>query len=153
MRNKPSCLLDALQNVDYIKVDWCGYGPEGTKVARGNQCGPNVTEDSCKETRFTEFSRALNKTGRPIYLAASSAIGTPEWAPKFLNSWRIGGDHHDWWSTNNTGWMWNSSTRFKIDNINRANRALKTGPGACTPSESTFFLPHVHPHFLKRCVE
>lgn len=74
-----------------------------------------------------------------MYLAASSAIGTPEWAPEYLNSWRVGGDHHDWWWTNGTGlgpgtfpyhggdWMVNSSTRYKIDNLNRANRVTYGG--------------------------
>ena len=45
----------------------------------GKQCGESISEDDCKESRFTAFGKALNKTGRPIYLAASSAIGTPQW--------------------------------------------------------------------------
>lgn len=127
----------AAWGVDYIKLDWCGYGPDGKRTP--SQCGPGVDEAACKEQRFRSFSAALNATGRPIYLAASSAIGTPEWAPRYLNSWRIGGDHHDWWDTSGTSsgtWMVNSSTRYKIENLNRANGCHGDGcpePGGGAP--------------------
>jgi alpha-galactosidase len=100
--------------VDYIKLDWCGMF---------DFCGA-TSEPDCKHDKFREFSEALNRTGKPTYLAASSVIGTPDWAPDYLNSWRIGGDHHDWWMTNATGWMLNSSTRYKIHNLNRANHIM-----------------------------
>ena len=59
--------------VDYIKLDWCGYGEDGTR----NLCGANVSEPDCKQTRFRQFSEAMNATGRHMYLSASSVIGTP----------------------------------------------------------------------------
>jgi alpha-galactosidase len=123
-----------LQHTDYVKLDWCGDGVGENGTVKGQQCGPSLTEDECKEERFTRFSHALNKTGRSIYLAASSVIGTPQWAPKTLNSWRIGGDHHDWWWTNQTGsWMQNSSTRQKIENLDRANKVQMADAPAGTP--------------------
>ena len=51
-------------------------------------------------------AQALNRTGTPVYLSGSSALcdwednvyppefHACEWAPKALNAWRIGGDHH-----------------------------------------------------------
>eukprot|EP00729_Bicosta_minor_P004665 gene4665-33737_t len=135
--------------VDYIKLDWCGFGVTPDTVGKhdGRQCGENITEDECKERRFTAFGDALNKTGKPIYLAASSMIGTPQWAPKVLNSWRIGGDHHDWWwTTPLNGWMQNSSTRQKIENLNRANNVMQdespseplSGPGGWNDADFLF---------------
>ena len=60
-------------------------------------------------------------------------LGFRDWAPSTLNSWRIGGDHHDWWWTNTTGWMRNSSTRYKIDNLNRANHVEVDGKAIAGP--------------------
>ena len=62
---------------------------------------------SCPQRKLC--GQALNRTGTPVYLSGSSALcdwednvyppefHACEWAPKALNAWRIGGDHHDWW--------------------------------------------------------
>jgi alpha-galactosidase len=63
--------------LDGVKMDWCDHG-SGTE----------------KEL-YSEFSRALNKTGRPmLFYICGWGIQQPwEWAPAISNVWRAGPDH------------------------------------------------------------
>ena len=114
----------------------------------------------CVPKLFAEFSAALNKTGTPAYLSGSSALcdwenndyppefGACSWAPPVLNAWRIGGDHHDWWSPADDpkwkpgtwvgSWGEFSSTRYKIENLNAANQAGLAGPGGWNDPDFLF---------------
>ena len=46
-------------------------------------------------------SRALNKTGKPIFFNACEwGVEDPwEWMAEYANSWRSGPDHHDNWES------------------------------------------------------
>jgi diketogulonate reductase-like aldo/keto reductase len=138
--------------VTYIKLTWCGYFPPLQKN--------DPAEQRLKPKLFAQFSRALNKTGVPVFLSGSSALcdwengdfppdfGACTWAPKVLNAWRIGGDHHDWWwpaddpkwkpGTWAGSWGEFSSTRFKIENLNDANQAGLAGPGGYNDPDFLF---------------
>ena len=138
--------------VTYIKLDWCGSFPP---LAKGDP-----EEMRLKPKLFAEFSAALNKTGVPVYFSGSSALcnwentdyppdfGACAWAPKVLNAWRIGGDHHDWWyPADDPKWKpgswagsWGefSSTRYKIENLNTANQAGLAGPGGYNDPDFLF---------------
>ena len=65
--------------VDYVKIDWCG------------------DHDSVEGHK--NFSRALNRTGRPIALelCRGDYEAMPDWgyAPEIAQVWRATGDHHD----------------------------------------------------------
>jgi len=69
--------------MDYVKVDWCG----------------GHTDDP--EKQHTEFSHALNATGRPIWLELCRGYSydpIPPYVAQVANSWRTTGDHQDEWS-------------------------------------------------------
>lgn len=71
--------------IDFVKADFC-----------------NVPKnDSDPHKLYTEFSDALNKTGRPILFNACEWGLDDPW--KFMgtiaNTWRTGPDHHDNWSS------------------------------------------------------
>eukprot|EP00971_Amphidinium_carterae_P213211 4231596-Amphidinium_carterae.1 len=69
--------------VDSVKMDWCG------------------THGMDPQDTFTEFSEALNATGRPIHLNMCEwGYNEPfEWGPAVAQSWRATGDHHGSWSS------------------------------------------------------
>eukprot|EP01084_Bolivina_argentea_P003389 6352_1 len=68
--------------VDYVKLDWCGH---------------NLTN---AQQQQTEFSQALNKTGRHMWLelCRGYAYPPPPFVAEIANSWRITGDHYDYWN-------------------------------------------------------
>lgn len=69
--------------MDYVKVDWCG----------GHLTNP--------QQQHTEFSNALNATGRPIWLELCrgySYTPIPSYVAEVAQSWRLTGDHQDEWS-------------------------------------------------------
>lgn len=69
--------------VDYVKIDWCG----------GNLINSQL--------QHTEFSIALNLTGRPMFLELCRGYWhpAPPYVAQVANSWRVGGDVHDNWKT------------------------------------------------------
>lgn len=85
---------------DYVKMDFC----------RGDVPLPNGSLID-PAAAYADFSRALNKTGRPMYFLAcytawvNKTTGLPrpghrgpwEWAHPDTNAYRLGGDHHDSW--------------------------------------------------------
>jgi len=75
--------------VDYVKMDWCNTGINGT------QLDPKVV--------YHNMSIALNNTRRPIlFNICEWGVDLPwVWAAKDGNSWRSGPDHHDTWRTGN----------------------------------------------------
>jgi hypothetical protein len=70
-----------------VKIDWCN-----TKV-NGKELDPEMVH--------TEFSKALNATGRPIFLnlCRGYSYPPPSYTSAVANSWRINGDHHDNWDS------------------------------------------------------
>lgn len=65
--------------VDYVKIDWCGS---------------NLTNP---QEQHTEFSQALNATGRHIYLELCRGYNFPSepYCPEVAQAWRVGNDHAD----------------------------------------------------------
>eukprot|EP01084_Bolivina_argentea_P123815 219414_1 len=106
----------ALWGVDYVKIDWCG----GDRY--------NATQ------QHTQFSNALNATGRHIWLELCRGYSypPPPYVAQVANSWRISGDHHD---------NWNSTIGEITKSINATNMSaeynwgfndfLMTGGEAC----------------------
>ena len=76
---KQDAELFASWGIDYVKMDWCG----DNKTIEGH----------------TNFSRALNATGRPMAfeLCRGDYETLPNWgyAPGIAQLWRADGDHHD----------------------------------------------------------
>jgi len=70
-------------DVDYVKIDWCG--------------------DNLKYENHVEFAKALNATGRPIWLELCRGTYMTEnhygYAFNVSQSWRSSGDHHDEFSS------------------------------------------------------
>eukprot|EP00055_Hartaetosiga_balthica_P000470 m.136656 g.136656 ORF g.136656 m.136656 type:complete len:423 (-) comp10805_c0_seq1:58-1326(-) len=69
--------------MDYVKVDWCG----------GDLIDP--------QAQHTALSKALNSTGRPIWLELCRGYSydpIPPYVGEVAQSWRITGDHQDEWS-------------------------------------------------------
>lgn len=73
--------------MDFVKMDWCN-----TKV-NGTQLQPEV--------QYPQMSKALNKTGRPIYFESCEwGVDQPwKWIAPYVNAWRATGDHHDDWDS------------------------------------------------------
>ena len=75
----------AAWGIDYVKMDWCGSGLYNGKL------------------QHTEFSNALNATGRPIWFEICRGYGypPPEYLVNISNSWRVWYDDHidHWYST------------------------------------------------------
>eukprot|EP01084_Bolivina_argentea_P002914 5432_1 len=72
----------AAWQVDYVKVDWCGENYNNSK------------------TEHTEFSNALNATGRHMWLELCRGYShhpIPTYVAQVANSWRVTGDHKDKW--------------------------------------------------------
>jgi len=69
--------------IDFVKMDWCN------------------TNGLVPKTQYTEFSKSLNNTKRPIYFEMCEwGVDKPwEWASPIANQWRTAGDHHDVWSS------------------------------------------------------
>ncbi|ETO07252.1 hypothetical protein RFI_30140, partial [Reticulomyxa filosa] len=67
--------------VDYVKIDWCGNDLYNA------------------QEQHTEFSEALNNTGRSMWLELCRGYGypPPPYVAQVANSWRVTGDHHDHW--------------------------------------------------------
>jgi alpha-galactosidase len=51
--------------VDQVKMDWCN-----TKLANGTQLDPKI--------QYPQMTKALNKTGRPIWFAACEWVTLPD---------------------------------------------------------------------------
>jgi len=66
-------------DLDYIKMDWCG--------------------ENLEEKNHLEFGKALNQTGRPIWLELCRGSYETQnhygYASSVAQSWRSSGDHHD----------------------------------------------------------
>ena len=73
-------------SVDYVKIDWCG------------------SDLNNPEKQHTEFSQALNSTGRHIWLELCRGYEypPPDYVAKVANSWRVDGDHSDSWDNTYT---------------------------------------------------
>eukprot|EP01006_Ploeotia_vitrea_P050618 TRINITY_DN67478_c3_g19_i1.p1 TRINITY_DN67478_c3_g19~~TRINITY_DN67478_c3_g19_i1.p1 ORF type:complete len:416 (+),score=48.85 TRINITY_DN67478_c3_g19_i1:34-1281(+) len=69
--------------VDYVKIDWCG----------------GELNNSTKQ--HTEFSNAMNETGRHMWLELCRGYPhpPPPYTREVAQSWRATGDHHDVWSS------------------------------------------------------
>jgi len=69
-------------DIDFVKMDWCN------------------TKGLDPQTQYTQFSKALNVTGRPIYFEMCEwGVNNPwEWATPVANQWRTHGDHLDAWA-------------------------------------------------------
>jgi alpha-galactosidase len=93
-----SVLCHRTAGVDYVKMDWCGY---------------DLTNST---QQHTEFSQALNATGRHIFfelcrgcehclsssfllIPSSYSLPPPAYCPEVANSWRVTGDHQDYWAS------------------------------------------------------
>jgi len=70
-------------DIDYVKIDWCG--------------------GSLNYQNHVEFGKALNATGRPIWLELCRGTYMTEnhygYAESIAQSWRSSGDHHDSWDS------------------------------------------------------
>lgn len=86
--------------VDYVKIDWCGK---------------DLTNASLQHT---EFSQALNATGRHIFLelCRGYSLPPPAYCPEVAQSWRVTGDHQDVFS----------STLYEIAAL--VNQSYQAGP-------------------------
>eukprot|EP00040_Diaphanoeca_grandis_P031575 m.189218 g.189218 ORF g.189218 m.189218 type:complete len:386 (+) comp32367_c0_seq1:212-1369(+) len=85
--------------IDYVKADFCE-----SKLSNGSVIDAEVA--------YSMFSKALNKTGRPMYFLAcydrwlNKTSGKPktgfkapwEWIHPVANAYRLSSDHHDNWS-------------------------------------------------------
>jgi alpha-galactosidase len=101
--------------VDWVKMDWCNTNINGT------QLDPRI--------QYPEMSRALNKTGRPIWFSACE-WGKKDpwfWAAPYTNSWRATGDHHD---------QWHGSTSSIIHKM--ADKSRYAGPGGWNDYDFVF---------------
>jgi len=69
--------------VDFVKMDWC------------------YTQGLDPRVQYPQFSKSLNKTGRPIFFELCEwGLDKPwTWAQPVGNQWRTTGDHHDTWSS------------------------------------------------------
>lgn len=69
--------------VDVVKMDWC------------------YNDGMDAKTTYTEFSQALNRTGRPIHFNMCEwGTDNPwEWGPRVAQSWRATGDHTPVWNS------------------------------------------------------
>jgi hypothetical protein len=69
--------------VDYLKDDWCGVPLSDV---------PGATRDDKADYLYTQMSRALRATGRPIVFEAATlgdpGLSTYTWAPAISNLWR-----------------------------------------------------------------
>jgi len=100
--------------VRYVKMDWC------------NTVAPNGTQLDPRNV-YPTMSLGLNATGVPAQLASCEwGVDNPwEWAMPWMNSWRIGADHHDTWTGGDkTG---ASGTDAIIETL--AGKAKYAGPG------------------------
>eukprot|EP00118_Oscarella_pearsei_P000245 m.4509 g.4509 ORF g.4509 m.4509 type:complete len:433 (+) comp10882_c0_seq1:159-1457(+) len=90
--------------IDFVKADFCN----------------TVKSDHDPQKLYTEFSQALNATGRPIlFNACEWGLDKPwEWMVPIANTWRTGHDHRDEWS--------NTASVIEIN----ANLAPYAKPGA-----------------------
>jgi alpha-galactosidase len=73
--------------VEFVKMDWCNTDINGT------QLDPKI--------QYPEMSKALNKTGKPIFFN-SCEWGQDDpwtWMRPYANAWRSGPDHHDSWTS------------------------------------------------------
>ena len=68
-----------------VKIDWCGD-----------------QEGFSPQELHTNFSRAMNATGRSMHLELCRGYPYPPATPRYVaevaNSWRIARDHHDEWA-------------------------------------------------------
>jgi len=111
--------------VDYIKLDWCsGY------ANRSELTGA--------------FYRAVNASGRSMWLNFHCDGAYQSWCAEYGNSWRCGQDHHDNWP----------NTAAVIDNLGSAATSsgpyrwadpdfLMTGGAGCDGGEGALMQPGV----------
>lgn len=91
--------------VDYVKADFCNGSHD---VGTGADKKLVFTVDP--KSAYTNFSAALNRTGRPMYFVAcfdrwlpQGGSSTPSYAPPWMwmhpiaNAYRLSKDHHDNW--------------------------------------------------------
>ena len=75
-------------SVDYVKLDWCGDIKK--EITLGAAAHRN-------------FSRAMNATGRPMFLeTVAGYLFLLSGIREVANSWRFCTDHHDLWSSTKT---------------------------------------------------
>jgi len=107
--------------VDFVKVDWCN------------------TNGLVPKTQYTEFSKALNDTGRPIfYEMCEWGVDDPwVWGPDVANQWRTAGDHHDQWA-NTLGVINKQAGLSKYSGIGAWNYMdfIYTGGEGCADDEN-----------------
>ncbi|HZC72690.1 MAG TPA: NPCBM/NEW2 domain-containing protein [Jatrophihabitans sp.] len=78
--------------VDFVKVDWCNV-PFGDF--------PRLTQQQVAIKLYTEYSQALQATGRPMVFSIcewNPALEPWKWAPAISNMWRTNGDYGDSWN-------------------------------------------------------
>ena len=92
--------------VDYVKLDKCM-----TK-------GPGPKNPPTMEPYTTAFRKALDASGRKIWLNFHCDGAYAPWCAEDGNSWRIGQDHHDIWS----------NTEGCIEALATVNQNNQTGP-------------------------
>lgn len=102
---KQDAITYAEWGVEYVKMDWCNT------IVNNNTLDPKI--------QYPQMTKALNKTGKPIFFAACEwGVEDPwDWMAKYANSWRSGPDHHDNWGSTSS-----------IIEIN-ANKGKYAGPG------------------------
>ena len=90
--------------VDYVKLDSCIHKTDAENAAMREDLTP-------------QFSRALDSTGRKMWLNFHCNGPYQPWCAQWGNSWRIADDHHDNWA----------STAQVIEVLATANQHNQTG--------------------------
>jgi alpha-galactosidase len=97
--------------VDFVKVDWCNV-PFGDF--------PGLTQQQVAQKLYTQYSRALRATGRPMLFSIcewNPSLEPWTWAPAISNMWRTNNDYGDSWN------------RILANLDQEANLAQYAGPG------------------------
>jgi alpha-galactosidase len=78
--------------IDFVKLDWCNV-PFGDF--------PGMTHQQVAQTLYTQFSQALQATGRPMVFSVCEwdpSLKPWTWAPAIANMWRSNNDYGDTWN-------------------------------------------------------
>jgi alpha-galactosidase len=78
--------------VDFVKVDWCNVPFADF---------PGLTQQQVAEKLYTQYSKALLATGRPMFFSIcewNPALKPWTWAPAISNMWRTNNDYGDSWN-------------------------------------------------------
>ena len=97
--------------IDFVKVDWCNV-PFGDF--------PGLTHQQVAVDLYTEYSKALAATGRPMVFSICEwdpSLKPWTWAPAISNMWRTNHDYGDSWG------------RILANLDQEANLAQYAGPG------------------------